>query len=359
MTHRKSFTFDGVRYDVRAASEAELAVKVAMKKRDLEEGKMRISRNTLVREWAEKWKATYKEPAVSDKTMSVINGVLNAHVLPAIGTMQLKDVKPVHCQSILNNVSGRSKSLVHKIRNYMADMFDKALDNKLILSNPAAKLSVPATTDGSHRAITDAERKLLLEVCETHKHGLWALIMLYCGLRPGETARVLGAHINAANRTLYVDGTKTKAARRNVPIPDVLFDKLAPFAAQPFQFICTDQFGQPMSKTSRNRAWTSLRKAMHIAAGGRTDYGEKQRIVAPFVVAADFVPYCLRHTYCTDLQAAGVPINVAKEFMGHSSIAMTANIYTHSSAASFETARTLINASVASGVAIDLEPLAK
>lgn len=43
----------------------------------------------------------------------------------------------------------------------------------------------------------------------------------------------------------------------------------------------------------------------------------------------DLTPYCLRHTFCTDLQKAGVPINVAKELMGHSDISITANIYTH------------------------------
>ena len=46
-------------------------------------------------------------------------------------------------------------------------------------------------------------------------------------------------------------------------------------------------------------------------------------------VAPDLTPYCLRHTFCTDLQRAGVPINVAKELMGHSDISITANIYTH------------------------------
>lgn len=47
------------------------------------------------------------------------------------------------------------------------------------------------------------------------------------------------------------------------------------------------------------------------------------------VVAPDLTPYCLRHTFCTDLQRAGVTLNVAKELMGHSDISTTANIYTH------------------------------
>ena len=52
-------------------------------------------------------------------------------------------------------------------------------------------------------------------------------------------------------------------------------------------------------------------------------------------MADDLTPYCLRHTYATDLQSADVPINVAKDFLGHKSIAMTSHIYTHLSVDAF------------------------
>ncbi|WP_420908839.1 tyrosine-type recombinase/integrase [Flintibacter muris] len=40
--------------------------------------------------------------------------------------------------------------------------------------------------------------------------------------------------------------------------------------------------------------------------------------------------YCLRHTFCTDLQRAGVPLNVAKKLMGHSDVSVTVNILNNS-----------------------------
>lgn len=46
-------------------------------------------------------------------------------------------------------------------------------------------------------------------------------------------------------------------------------------------------------------------------------------------MADDLTPYCLRHTYATDLQSAGVPLNVAKDLLDHQSIAMTSQINTH------------------------------
>ena len=354
--HRRTFTFDGKRYDIVADNSEELAVKVAMRKRDLEEGKKRISRDMTVSAWAEEWKTVYKEPSVSDKTMATINGIINAHIVANIGTMSLKSVKSIHCQMILNKQIGKSKSLISKLRYYMADLFEKAVDNDLLLTNPARKLTMPAAEDGTHRALTLNERSLLLEVCDTHPHGTWALTMLYCGLRPGETARVLGKHIDVPGKRLYVDGTKTKAAKRWVPIPDVLLDRLAPFVAQPFKYVFVDKHGHPMSDTSRRRAWASIRKAMHVAAGGKTDYGELQRVVPPLLIDSAVTAYCLRHDYATNLQAAGVPINVAKELLGHSSIAMTANIYTHSSETAFENASDLINAHTKGDVG---NPLAK
>ena len=46
-------------------------------------------------------------------------------------------------------------------------------------------------------------------------------------------------------------------------------------------------------------------------------------------LASDLTSYCLRHTFCTDLQKKGVDLRSAQYLMGHSDITLTANIYTH------------------------------
>lgn len=61
------------------------------------------------------------------------------------------------------------------------------------------------------------------------------------------------------------------------------------------------------------------------------------------MVAEDLTPYVLRHTYCTDLQADGVELGVAKYLMGHADISTTSNIYTHTSDAAINTAAALHN----------------
>ena len=62
------------------------------------------------------------------------------------------------------------------------------------------------------------------------------------------------------------------------------------------------------------QSWKNFVKEMDLANGAHLYRNQvKNSIIAP-----DFEPCLLRHTFCTDCQAARVPINVAKEWMGHS-----------------------------------------
>lgn len=153
------------------------------------------------------------------------------------------------------------------------------------------------------------------------------LLMLYCGLRPSETSAVQGHDITG--HILHIRGTKTKYADRYVPIPNALINVLPQLSDN--KYLCPSATGiAPTKREHRQRMWRSFKKEL-----GK--YIE---------VKNDLVPYCLRHTYCTDLQDAGVPINVAKDLMGHSSINLTSKIYTHMTEETFEKTKMQIDAHV-------------
>jgi hypothetical protein len=118
--HRKTFTFAGKRYSVSAKTETALAVKVAMKKRDLEEGKKRITKNMLVREWGDKWLTVYKEPAMSARGYASLKSAYEARIKPKIGNMRLADVKPMHCQHILYDMAGLSGKHIKRVHESLA-----------------------------------------------------------------------------------------------------------------------------------------------------------------------------------------------------------------------------------------------
>lgn len=349
---RKTFTFEGRRYDVTAPTESELAVKIAMKKRDLDEGKKRISRNMLVREWFRHYIETYKSHSVSAETLGGIAGRARNWIYPAIGNMQMKDVKKSHCQNILNSLSGGSKSQADKVRQLLRGAFEEAVEDGLVYQNPARRLTMPKTKEGTRRALTGAERRALLKVCETHRHGLWALAMLYAGMRPSETARMIGKHIDINGLKLFIDGTKTKGSKRVVPIPANFAAMLREAAARPFDHVFVNGQGRPLTKSNMRRMWKAIIRAMNIEMGCIVFRNE---IIPPFAVAADLTAYCLRHTYATDLEAAGVSINVSMRFLGHTRVSTT-QLYTHESAAAFENARRLIEKRAADGAAKTGDP---
>jgi integrase len=343
--YTKTFTYDGKRYFVSASTEKDLAVKVAMKRRDLEEGKQKITRTTTVAAWSSEYLETYRRPKCGDKAYSDMESLRRVWIVPHIGALALKDVKPIHCQKLLNLLEGLSTSHIRKLNQLLDSMFETALDNGLLLANPAKRLTMPKGTKGTHHALTETERNALLAVVDgdgrAGKYALWVKLMLFCGLRPSETARVQGQHIDLAGRKLYVDGTKSKAARRWVPIPDSLVADLSEAVITPFKPLLGTERGRPLTATAMRRHWQVITRAMNIAMGCRTFKGA---VVPPYRVRESFTPYDLRHTYATELQAAGVPLNVAKELLGHEDVSTTANIYTHGTAETFENAAALINA---------------
>ena len=94
--------------------------------------------------------------------------------------------------------------------------------------------------------------------------------------------------------------------------------------------------GRPHTETSMKQMWRSFKQALDLDMGTQMASGAIDPETS--VGADDLTPYCLWHTYATDLQSAGVPLNVAKDLLGHQSIAMTSHIYTHLSDEAFTNA---------------------
>lgn len=118
---------------------------------------------------------------------------------------------------------------------------------------------------------------------------------------------------------------KSKAGIRSVPIPDELYAKLKAEKGGPFEPVFTQQTTNKRHTNSSGRClWNNFKRELDILMGAVVYRNQ----IVKSVVANDLVPYCLRHTYGTDLQDAGVQMNVAKYLKGHEDIHTTANIYT-------------------------------
>ena len=322
----KKVTIDGKRYTIRADSMEEFYVKKANKIRDVKEGKVMITGSMSVRQWTEQALAVYKS-GVSDSVLKDMKSRIEKHIMTPIGDLPIKSIKPVQCQMILNAQAGMSFSHVSKLKHELDFIFRTAVQNKIILENPAADLVLPKNEKGKRRSVTDFERAHLLKVFDQFypKFNLFEL-MLKTGCRPGEAIELEGRDIEVRDgkSLLHIRGTKTANADRWVPLPVDLYEKLKDKG--PFEPLAPTEKGTKCSQTTYYRLADRLRRELNISMGCRV---YRNQLVPPYPLSEDFVPYCLRHTYCTDLQKKGVDVRTAQYLMGHGTIAMTADIYTH------------------------------
>ncbi|MDR1689219.1 MAG: site-specific integrase [Clostridiales bacterium] len=149
-----------------------------------------------VKIWAEEWLETYKRPSVGEGQYKNYLAHINGVIIPAIGSLKLKDVKDIHLQKILNSRAGKSGYDLKKLRGTIKAIFHRAVKSKLIAYSPAEELRLPAAKEGSYRSITDYEREKILALAETHHAGLWIKALLYAGIRPGETRALDWRHID-------------------------------------------------------------------------------------------------------------------------------------------------------------------
>ena len=338
--YRHRETYKGVKIDVRAHTSAELIQKVKDKKRavdrDIIDGSTRLST------FGQQYLAAYKQHTVSASAYQDLQYILRV-LLRGLGDKPMNHYKPLHLQDYLNSLISYSDSYIRKQYDLLCQIFHYAYRNSCTPTDYSEDLTRPrgvATKNG--RSLTDRERETLLQVLNGHRGELFCKLILYCGLRPSEAQALQWCDIDLKSLTISVsksmkrDGSigppKTPSAYRDIPIPVHLVPLIKP--GDPFAYLF------PLSLTWRRRMWDNIKREMNLAMGCRT---YRNQLVPPYPLADDFTLYNLRHTYCTDLERKGVPINIASRLMGHANIAITSKVYTHPSEEALEVARKLIN----------------
>jgi integrase len=337
------------RITVRAKTKRELDEKLAEAKRLHAKG---IAGTMTVREWAARWLSVCKANA-SDGQKKHYAAKLNLDILPAIGGMWIQDVRASHLQELLNAYAGGKTNTIKKIKIAIKQLFDDAEIEGLVDRNPARRLELPKTTERTRRPLTDFERSVVYAVAKTHKAGAYMATMLFCGLRRGECAALLISDIDLDRRRISISKSldlqknigrekapKSKAGIREVPIPDILAPILASQCAgkERGDILFPKLDGKHATNQASRWWWRSFKRQCHLLAGAKVYRNQIKE--SPF---SDVItPHYLRHTYATDLYAAGVDEKAQKSFLGHSSGDVT-DIYRQMNDAAFERAAKQLN----------------
>lgn len=290
-------------------------------KRMIEAGMKAAAAGLTVKAYAPRWLRSHKA-AVSDKTYNDYAKQLNA-LVSCIGHLRLIDVTPDDIKDVFStHYLEYSASTIKRARMLYIALFDSAIDSGYARTNPCKSKNAQPHKGyaGTHRAITDEERKLIWETDSRFRLG--ALVMLYAGLRRGEALALTMDDVDFERKTIHVrqairydsnqpiiTAPKTAQGVRDVP----LFPPLAKALEGHSGRIMASTTGDVCSETSFSNGWTALNRDLSLAAGH------------PVSIRA----HDLRHSFCTMLRDAGVEMKLAMQWMGHADEKMILRVYDH------------------------------
>jgi integrase len=290
-------------------------------------------------------KGRSKEPT----TLAWYRRNLDKHVCPAIGDLRLRDLKPVHVQRMLDNARDVSRTQrkgqplgATSLRNLLVftrAMLAWAVKQGLCNENVASKVEMPRQEHIERPTLTPTDAAAILSAARGSD--LFAVVATaigtglrrseLCGLRWNDLdldTGTIAVNRAAANvdRKVIVKSTKTKNSRRADHLASFVITILADHKRE--QLARYEAMLGPFEARKRQREGYVF--ASHH--GEVWDPNELSRAFTRFIRRKKLPHYRfhdLRHGYASLAFAAGIPLAIVSRSMGHASIGITANTYTH------------------------------
>lgn len=254
---------------------------------------------STVTNWTSCWKKVDEcpDPALADKLFREIESAQIRRLLDYYaGNIEGANVKPL------------SKSYIKKLKSLFTQLYDYAMEYKIVDRNYASLAKLPKLEDSKARAFTDLEFQKLEKNWKTVAGGDACLVLCYTGWRVTEFCELTRFSYDPKAKTL-IGGLKTEAGRdRVVPVHPKIQPIIESWYRSSKGPLYPQRNGKAYNKDSfRKRVWNPCMEAL-----GLPD---------------DLTPHSARHTCGTRLSAAGVPAEDIQRIMGHADYSVTANTY--------------------------------
>lgn len=313
----------------------EVDEKIAEIKAQLNKGIVIDDKGLTVEQWAERWLELYKSN-VEYNTYEMYRNAVEKHINKALGGIKLSTLKTSHAQELINSLVKDGKNRTAEIVGLtLGQMIGQAITNELIYKDIMRGVKSPKKKKPQKRALTDTEKKIIAQAELDPKSRAFLDVLLYTGVRRGEALALTVRDIDAKKSELHItktviftgsrseikDSPKSDAGYRTIPIPNVLMQTLRSYLQTLDGIYLFPMETRPelMTLSSFTKFWNRAKKQLTITEGGK-EISLKD---------SDITPHTFRHTYATSLYYGGVDIKTAQYLLGHSSIQITMDIYTH------------------------------
>ena len=317
----------------------EAADKLAKALADRSGGIVVDDKNMSVGQYLDAWLAGCVRGTIRGSTFSRDAYLVANHAKPTIGRVKLKNLNALHLQGLYRERldSGLSGSTVQKIHHVLHKALAQAVRWDLIPRNPADAVKAPTPTPKEMRPLSAVEARRLLGAARGDRLEALYVLAVHTGMRSGELLGLKWADVDLESGTIRVRRTltrtedgkrltlgepKTKKSRRTV--------RLTPRAAE------------ALGGHRARQAEEKLRAGGLYGDRGLVFAGETGGIVNPSNLRnRSFRPllgraglpritfHDLRHTCASLLFQRNVHPKFVQELLGHASIAITLDTYSH------------------------------
>ena len=297
---------------------------------------------------------------VSTATLKGYTTDMKNYIIKPLGEMYMEEVTADDIRLALVPLSNKSEGLYSTVNMLLKCIFYSAERSQILEYNPCVGISGKGGKPAKKKdALTDQQVEVLLDTVRGLPPYLFIMLGLYSGLRREEILAlqwdcvfldestpyisVRRAWRTEHNRPVVSTVLKTKAAKRDIPIPKCLVDCLREAkAVSRSDYVIADSEGQPLAASQFQRVWqyvvvrsTKPRNYYKYVNGQSIKYTveptlgmtQKNNPNIQYTLDFDVTPHLLRHTYITNLLYAGVDPKTVQYLAGHENSKTTMDIY--------------------------------
>lgn len=324
------------RRTVYGRTQTEVRAKLKEARQRLDAGAPVTDSSVTLAVWIEEWIAKALEASERKRaTKDLYATVARAHLSPTLGHLSLERLRPSDVEALIvgKRAAGKSASTVRTVYTVLRAALDVAVRDGLLHRNVRASVHRPVAERKEAGYLSAEQAQRLLQALSGDRLDVLYRLMLASGLRRGEALALHWSDVDldagmvrvrlTMSRTsegLGTDKPKTERSRRNVPLPRSAVETLKAHRTRQ----AAERLASPVWYDSGLVFTTEIGTALEP----RNVLRRFQKLAC--AAGLDGVSlHTLRHSVASFLLAAGTHTKVVQEHLGHSSYAITADIYSH------------------------------
>ncbi len=319
-------------------TEKEAAKKLRDALHEVEQGSLIPGKDHRLGAFLDHWLEHIRRRALKISTYLRYRDILDVHILPRLGHLSLRNLAPEHLERFYARKmeEGLSERTIHIMHTIMHQALALAVKRRLIATNVCDEVDLPRVPTYEARTFSKEEARAFLRAVKGTRFEVLFTVALLTGMRRGELLALRWEDINWEEGSIHVrrtvnrygkgqgyviSDTKTAASRRKILFPPLVRDLLTRHREQ-----------QITLRERAQKTWQEQGLVFSSRVGTiiNPNYvGEELRAVLERAHLPRMRFHDLRHSTATLLLGEGVHPKVVQELLGHSTIRMTLDTYSH------------------------------